>query len=69
MEGKKAWHDSVTVKGGDPVQVSSETAKAQRQWLRDGTVPASYVNQLIGRETEHLISSARLPSAASTDKP
>ena len=46
-----AGRDSVLISAAGPVRVSTEVAEAQQQWLRDGTVPASYVAHLIGAET------------------
>lgn len=60
-----AGRDSVVISAAAPVRVSAEAAEAQQQWLRDGTVPASYVAHLIGAETVLVIGSSTADSTKS----
>jgi len=47
--------------GGTAVQrkedrpAAPEAVNAQRQWLKDGTVPASYLTYAIGTQTEYVV--------------
>ena len=34
---------------------SQQVIQAQRQWLKDGTVPAAYLPYAIGSQTEYLV--------------
>jgi hypothetical protein len=45
----------IAVQVGEGRPASAEVVEAQRQWLKDGTVPASYLPYAIGSQTEYLV--------------
>lgn len=41
-------HEVVTSHGIGDASASDETVRAQQQWLKDGTIPVSYLDYVIG---------------------
>lgn len=54
MKNEPAGSQVAVQESGD-LPASAEVVEAQRQWLKDGMVPASYLTYAIGSQTEYLV--------------